>query len=624
MRIFAPFPPLSRQVVIFCYMLVATALATSAAGQVSEISRAFIQAPRTTGFLMESSDTLELPFADDFSYPLSHPTTLLWSDQKCHVGDAQALFPKSVGVATFDGLDSLGFAYAAQSVTQDTFADVLTSKFIDLSNTSNVFLTFLYQEGGRGELPSTDDSLVVQFWSPSDSIWTQHWGVKGTGSPSGFRSAVVPVQGQEYLQRGFRFRIAAYGSRAGNFDIWNIDYVQLDKDRNAADTIITEPAFSKPHPLISGSGLYTSWPWWLNNTNHIGNVPSTLTFTYRRNGNVPSGGWSLNLGRYEWVENGNLVAAQSAVPVVTNTNHDQDLTFTVQVPSAALTNLSGPTKVETKVWFDGSAAGFRSNDTVRGELNLDNYLALEDGSAERAYAVQNTAGGRVAQRFRVDDLGPSDSLKGLWFKFVDAGPRYQSTFRLAIWAPADSSNGPGDLIYMTDSLYRPHWGYNKETFMPFNLDSAISLFGYTYVYVGYICTDADPLFVGLDTEQELPNALPRYYGDGFNWYPSLEPGIMLMRPYFSYAPANLKDQPFEYQQLRVVPNPAKELIQLNGLIAADLVQVIIRNAQGRTVMKVPFRSGDMLDISVLPEGTYILTVKDAQQIQHLKFIRSPW
>ena len=43
-------------------------------------------------------------------------------------------------------------------------------------------------------------------------------------------------------------------------DIWNLDYVQLDKDRNPSDTIITEPSMARAHPLIMGSGLYTSWP----------------------------------------------------------------------------------------------------------------------------------------------------------------------------------------------------------------------------------------------------------------------------------------------------------------------------------------------------------------------------
>ena len=85
-------------------------------------------------------------------------------------------------------------------------------------------------------------------------------------------SVILPVQGANYLQKGFRFRFAAYGARAGAYDIWNVDYVQLDKDRNPSDTIITEPAIARAHPLIIGSGAYTSWPWWVSNASSVANI----------------------------------------------------------------------------------------------------------------------------------------------------------------------------------------------------------------------------------------------------------------------------------------------------------------------------------------------------------------
>ena len=153
-------------------------------------------------------------------------------------------------------------------------------------------------------------------------------------------------------------------------------------------------------------------------SNTIANRPNNLTFTYRRLGTVPSGGWSLNLGQYRWEENGILIQQQTAVPVITTTQHDQDLTFDVAVPAGALGTLNGPTKVTTKVWFDGSAAGTRQNDTVQGTLHLDNYLALDDGTAERAYGIENVSGSRVAQKFNTGGLGSNDSLKGISMNFA--------------------------------------------------------------------------------------------------------------------------------------------------------------------------------------------------------------
>ena len=572
-------------------------------GQVQERTLP-IAGNRPTSYAAEGTDTLGLPFADDFSSGAT-PNTQRWQDRKVWVNDALPIGANSVGVASLDGTNEYGTPYKIGAYGSDTMVDVLTSSYLDLTGTSNVWLSFQYQEGGRGELPSTDDSLVVQFYSPQTSTWTHAWSTTGTGSAAAFKTAMVPVIGAQFYKRGFAFRIASFGAAAGAYDIWNIDYVQLDADRNASDSIITEPAFSKPHPLIIGNGLYTSWPWWLSMSNNLANRPSTLTFAYRRLGVVPPGGWSLNLGRYQWIENGTLIAQQTAVPVITSTNHNVDLNFDVQVPAGALVLPSGPTEVETKVWFDGSAAGFRSNDTVRGYLELDNYLALDDATAERAYAVQNISGGRLAQKFRVDGLGAADSLMGLNISFVQAGSPYKSTFRLAVWAPADTGDAPGDRIYLSDSLYEPHYGYNRGDFMPYALDSAIDISAYSHVWVGYVCTSGDPLFVGLDVERDLPASLPRYYGDGFNWYPSLESGVLLMRPYFRYQPDDMSIAPvFEgLQNINFYPNPAEHWLHITG-DEGDEIRWF--DAVGRAVRTEQLPASGNLDVAAMPRGLYYM------------------
>ncbi len=590
-------------------------MAVVATAQVQEITAVLRSAP-VTSWSVESTDTLVPPFTDDFSYPSDKPSAALWQDAKVWVNDEMALFQNSLGVATFDGLNEYGFAYKENALGSDSLADVLTSAYLDLQGLSNVYLSFQLQEGGRGELPSNNDSIVVEYWSPVTADWTQVWGQKGSGTSGPFSSVILPVQGANYLQKGFRFRFAAYGARAGAYDIWNIDYVQLDKDRNPSDTIITEPAIARAHPLIIGSGAYTSWPWWVSNASSVANRPSTLEFIYRRNGAVPSGGWSLNLGQFRWEENGVLVQQTTAVPVITNTQHNQDQTFTVSVPSAAMNSFSGPTTVSSKVWFDGSAAGFRSNDTVRGTLTLDNYLALDDGSAERAYAVQNVVGGRVAQKFKVGGLGGSDTLKGMYFNFVDAGEAYTSTFRMAVWAPADSGDGPGNILYMSDSLYRPFTGYYRGDMMPYELDSSVSLNAYAEVWLGYICTSSNPMYLGLDQQRTLPSGMPRYYGDGFNWYQSLEPGVAMMRPYFRYSPTDMAVEELA-QDFKVYPNPSSGSLSIESPSA----HYVLRTLTGATVAAGHVEGYDNLELHHLDAGLYILSLRTAQGIAQVKWIK---
>ena len=599
----------------FCFTLFASILAVVATAQVQEITTVLKGAP-VTSWSVESTDTLVPPFTDDFSYPSDKPSPALWQDAKVWVNDEMALFQNSLGVATFDGLNENGFAYKENALGSDSLADVLTSAYLDLQGLSNVYLSFQLQEGGRGELPSNNDSIVVEYWSPVTADWTQVWGQKGSGTSGPFSSVILPVQGANYLQKGFRFRFAAYGARAGAYDIWNVDYVQLDKDRNPSDTIITEPAIARAHPLIIGSGAYTSWPWWVSNASSVANRPSTLEFIYRRNGAVPSGGWSLNLGQFRWEENGALVQQTTAVPVITNTQHNQDQTFTVSVPSTAMTSFSGPTTVSTKVWFDGSAAGFRSNDTVRGTLTLNNYLALDDGSAERAYAVQNVIGGRVAQKFKVGGLGGSDTLKGMYFNFVDAGEAYTSTFRMAVWAPADSGDGPGNILYMSDSLYRPFTGYYRGDMMPYELDSSVSLNAYAEVWLGYICTSSNPMYLGLDQQRTLPSGMPRYYGDGFNWYQSLEPGVAMMRPYFRYSPTDMAVEELA-QDFKVYPNPSSGSLSIESPSA----HYVLRTLTGATVAAGHVEGYNNLELHHLDAGLYILSLRTAQGIAQVKWIK---
>jgi len=599
----------------FCFTFFASILAVVATAQVQEITTVLRSAP-VTSWSVESTDTLVPPFTDDFSYPSDKPSAALWQDAKVWVNDEMALFQNSLGVATFDGLNENGFAYKENALGSDSLADVLTSAYLDLQGLSNVYLSFQLQEGGRGELPSNNDSIVVEYWSPVTADWTQVWGQKGSGTSGPFSSVILPVQGANYLQKGFRFRVAAYGARAGAYDIWNVDYVQLDKDRNPSDTIITEPAIARAHPLIIGSGAYTSWPWWVSNASSVANRPSTLEFIYRRNGAVPSGGWSLNLGQFRWEENGSLIQQTTAVPVITNTQHNQDQTFTVSVPSTAMTSFSGPTTVSTKVWFDGSAAGFRSNDTVRGTLTLDNYLALDDGSAERAYAVQNVIGGRVAQKFKVGGLGGSDTLKGMYFNFVDAGEAYTSTFRMAVWAPADSGDGPGNILYMSDSLYRPFTGYYRGDMMPYELDSSVSLNAYAEIWLGYICTSSNPMYLGLDQQRTLPSGMPRYYGDGFNWYQSLEPGVAMMRPYFRYSPTDMAVEELA-QDFKVYPNPSSGSLSIESPSA----HYVLRTLTGATVAAGHVEGYNNLELHHLDAGLYILSLRTAQGIAQVKWIK---
>lgn len=125
--------------------------AIHAHGQVKELSLPLQERLTLPHNVTESLDTLIPPFVDDFSYPSDIPNPALWMDRYVWINDELPLFQNSIGVATFDGLNEFGFAYKENSIGSDTFADVLTSNYLNLQGLTDVYLSFQYQSAGRGK-----------------------------------------------------------------------------------------------------------------------------------------------------------------------------------------------------------------------------------------------------------------------------------------------------------------------------------------------------------------------------------------------------------------------------------------------------------------------------------------
>jgi hypothetical protein len=75
----------------------------------SQIPQSF---PRST---FESNTTIELPFYDDFSDYLVYPKSSHWLDNDVFVNRNYPINPLNIGVATFDGLDSVYLPTAAKT-----------------------------------------------------------------------------------------------------------------------------------------------------------------------------------------------------------------------------------------------------------------------------------------------------------------------------------------------------------------------------------------------------------------------------------------------------------------------------------------------------------------------------
>ena len=95
--------------------------------------------------ISELNSSFELPFYDDFSNYLIYPKTSHWIDNDVFINRNYPVNPINIGVATFDGLDSIGRPRNLSSETVHGSSDYLTSRPIDLSNLSEVYLSFYLQ-----------------------------------------------------------------------------------------------------------------------------------------------------------------------------------------------------------------------------------------------------------------------------------------------------------------------------------------------------------------------------------------------------------------------------------------------------------------------------------------------
>ena len=206
----------------------------------------------------KSFSNLVVPFIDDFSYKSNIPDTFLWENKSVFVNRSYGYNPITIGVATFDGLNSFGRPYDINLTGTDSeHADTLTSRIIDLSGLDSAYFMFFYQSQGLGNDPQVSDSLILEFSAEIDSfgnnVWNTIW--KSPGSTvHDFKKVVFVFSDTNYLNNKFQFRFRNLASVTGNFDHWNIDYVKLDKYQSSEDTSsLNDVSFFRKTPKIFDS-----------------------------------------------------------------------------------------------------------------------------------------------------------------------------------------------------------------------------------------------------------------------------------------------------------------------------------------------------------------------------------
>ncbi len=580
--------------------------------------------------LLKSS--LTLPFFDDFSYASTnniYPDQQLWKDKNVYVNHSFGYNPVSIGVATFDILNENGQIYDIAGNALTFGADTLTSQPINLLGSTigdSIYLSFYYQPGGFGEFPDDKDSLIVEFFSAKTNIWQKVWGVPGnsklTTSPP-FQIAFIKLSNPAWIDSAFQFRFINKGSlnttnvpkgMRTNSDIWNIDYVYMNKNRNYKDSSFNDIAISEPVGTFLKT--YRSIPW-----KHYQN------FFYKAINDV------FYLSIFNHSESSASVEDKIIVTDAYFNVSDEPISTAIDISGRSFSSFQENCPILKSDASDSALFMIKAsivtnrydrkqNDTVISYHEFKNYYAYDDGSAEYGYGLKgsNIIGAMVAYKF---DTYQSDTLTAvdIYFNrsFDDENIAY---FNLYIWN--EQNKRPGDSIGGKVEC-KPNFTSTAGQFVRFYLQEPVVV--PTTFYVGW--QQIDETFLNIGYDRNSPNNDKIFYnlsGNPLDWTMSSlnQKGALMIRPvYRNYVETSVKKQ-FTTKWM-VYPNPATNYIKLTTKQTEKIYpyyEIQITDLSGKLYLRKFINANEAIDIHSLTSGMYIIKVKTASgNLSVLKLVK---
>jgi hypothetical protein len=567
------------------------------------------------------ADPVNLPFFDDFSSVSVVPDPLKWIDDQAFINNTYSIKQITTGMATLDAIDSKGNLY--ETSTPSGFrADQLTSAPVNLGNpaATNIWLSFLYEPGGLSDLPEPADSLTLQFFAPGENAWYSVWRTPGH-SADGFRNVIIPVNHPRYLVNGFQFRFVNYASlgsnltdpsMVGNCDIWNIDYVLLNANRNAADTIYPDVAFRLP--VRSLLNTHEAMPWKQFKQAYLQEMGSSIRVHYRNNDDIVR-----NVTRdfrihdvYRNLSVHSFSAGATNIGPFTDVDFNASLIYTFESPEpdSALFRVTSSLRTDL---FDP-----KKNDTTIYYQEFNNYFAFDDGSSEGGYGINGLGSRNAMFAYRFNSY-VADTVRAVRICFNDS---YQDAnrraFDLMVWG--DNNGQPGNLLFSREEVMVES-GTRINGFYTYLIPHGVEVNG--VFYVGWKQRSETFLNAGFDVN--TPHKGRQQFWLNGVWAESQVSGSVMIRPVLGLPLiTGVEKNPSEiHSKVKIWPNPAGNYIRI-GITEhpySSSAYISIFDLAGHELMKVPF--AEEIDISRLNKGIYmVITVINGKRIGFNRLIKS--
>ncbi|MFH1004861.1 MAG: T9SS type A sorting domain-containing protein [Bacteroidota bacterium] len=585
--------------------------------------------------LSSVTDTINLPFLDDFSKESIYPDTSRWIDKQVFINRDYPITPVTIGVATFDGVGESGAPdFSVNSSVASNPSDTLTSKPIKLNVavSDSVYFSFFWQAKGRGNDPENSDTLLLQFKNPTTGLWKTIWYMNGYDPVSAdtiFRLVMIPVIDTTYLKTGFQFRFTNYATTSGNIDHWHIDYILLDKQRSASDTIFDDVSFvynsrsllknyqAMPWEQYAYTDMKTDLKFFIRNNNTVTKNTSFNYSIYNNTGGTEATYSGGNANIDPFIPNGYCNYSPISNPQIGNNIPPPFIAYSYPT-------LNDTASFTMECVINTTPDEDRVNDTLRYTQKFLNYFAYDDGTAEAGYGI-NVGGGQLAYKFTLNSPDTIVAVQML-FNWIVTNVT-QRNFRIILWN--DDGGMPGTIILMDSMVtpnyqyeYHPGWGNQTNDFYTYKLTSPKVLSG--IFYVGWIQYTTDLLNIGLDRNINSNDKM--FYNISNKWTQSVIPGSWMIRPVFRDTNlfASVQNISVPLSDIKVFPNPSSGKFQVAvGSNSISKYNLEIYNVIGKKVYEsisnfgsvnnYSLSSGEQrcaIDISVQPAGIYFLFVSD--------------
>jgi photosystem II stability/assembly factor-like uncharacterized protein len=549
------------------------------------------------------------------------PASRFWEKNSgVYINQNYGVNPHTIGVASFDGLNQWGRPYSIVS-NAVRFCDTLTSVGINLNGlqASGVNLTFYLQAGGPAiqTLPDPGDIFVVEF-KDKNNEWVKAWeksntDTTGKATPFLYHAIAVP---DSLCYNGFQFRFMNFGDPTGNFDLWNLDYVRLDNEHNASDSLAVDVAISKPPTRLLKD--YRALPveqFEFIRKNNLQQYFADAIFGEVSNLN-PSfatpvvGSFRLKLEK------------ESVTDVLESTSDFQGLELafdrgiTKKVLSKSTASLIGqiPEIKEKSTLRYGYTVGGQSqqtnlylgNDSLESTFNISSVMAADDGSAELIRGGGNNLA-KAAVRFF---LPATDTITDIALYF----PRTPLTFTQTI----------GFTLILYDSI-NVETNFEKPIFrlpviLPPSLDS-LNQFDYfdlrirplnqrilqggRHFFIGWqqpVIDNGNEVFLGCDINASNPKSF-YYNDDGSDWSIWEKDSFAIMiRPVFGTAIKVGVQERITAPSSPFFPNPGPGVIRNHE----HTKNLLVFNHMGQQVYEKDFLpAAEPLELNLKP-GFYFL------------------